>query len=161
MKSSNGTTIVDGLIYAQKPVEQSIPDYRRSSLPTSLHARAEEIIDHCKLTDAVIGEINSTRYRLNAGIRYRAQENVLQSHYEGWCADWNHYEIGRTRRYDYFGKHPLLVGLHHHGVCACTDTVTQQQYWVKKDPQNTCQDYSLVTPATLQQDKTLIPRSLK
>ncbi len=142
-----------------KPAEQLTPDYRCSSLPISLHARAEELFDHCKLIDAVISEINSGRYELNAGIRYRAQEKVLQSHHEEWSAYWQHHEIGLTSKHDYFGKHPLLVRLHHHEKSACTDVATQKQYWINKDTQKNCWIPSSAPPSLLPLQGTSIPTS--
>ena len=117
--TSSGVTLINSSSLVQVPPPPPAPEYRPPSLPMCLHDRAEEIFDHCRLVNAVIEEVNHAQYKLNAGIRYRAQEKILESHYDEWSGEWQHHAGIAEHRYDYFEKHHHL-----------------QTYWKGRDNDN-------------------------
>ena len=106
--TGSGVTLINSGLSAQLPPPPPAPEYRSPGLPMCLHDRAEEIFDHCRLVNAVIDEVNRAQYKLNAGIRYRAQEKILESHYDEWSGEWQHHAGVAEHRYDYFEKHHHL-----------------------------------------------------
>ena len=117
--TSSSMTLINSGSSGQGPPPPPTPDHRPPSLPMCLHDRADEVFDHCRLVSAIIDEVNHAQYKLNAGIRYRAQEKILESHYDEWSDEWQHHAGTLQHRYDYFEKHHHL-----------------KTYWKVKDSQN-------------------------
>jgi hypothetical protein len=82
----------------------------RPHLPMHLHDRAEEIFDHCRLVRALVEEVNHAQYKLDLGIKYRAQQKILESHWEEWEKLWAEHQcdVPADVRYRLFEHYPLL-----------------------------------------------------
>ena len=94
---------------ASVPAEDE-KDLLTPHLPMHLHDRAEEIFDHCRLVRALIEEVNHVQYKLDLGIKYRAQQKILENHYDEWEKHLAEHESDKPPhvRYKCFEKHPAL-----------------------------------------------------